>query len=331
MMLLTCPDTPTGKWSERHLHAQQNLAAHGIQATIVDVPGEFTEKKGSSTGSEDTEKKLDYEATSKISGTADHEAQIGNQQMLDVARGEVIQKPTWKETRKVIFSLQTLTLAGCYFCSFGAELAINSILGSYYAVNFPYLGQTGSGKWAAMFGLLNLVTRLSGGIISDALYRATGSVWVKKMFIHVLGVTTGVFLMIIGFLNPHTPSVMFGLVAGMAVFLEAGNGANFSLVPHVHPFANGKCLYVRLLLKHILSVSDRHCLWRYRRRRKLWRHHLLHHLPLQLHELWQVDLDYRHHDHCHQSCCILDPTDTKGSDWRPLTADCFSGDSMVTL
>jgi NNP family nitrate/nitrite transporter-like MFS transporter len=26
----------------------------------------------------------------------------------------------------------------------------------------------------------------------------------------------------------------------MAIFLEAGNGANFSLVPHVHPHANGK-------------------------------------------------------------------------------------------
>ena len=30
-----------------------------------------------------------------------------------------------------------------------------------------------------------------------------------------------------------------GLVSLMAVFLEAGNGANFSLVPHVHPHANG--------------------------------------------------------------------------------------------
>lgn len=32
---------------------------------------------------------------------------------------------------------------------------------------------------------------------------------------------------------------MFGLIAGMAFFLEAGNGANFALVPHVHPHANG--------------------------------------------------------------------------------------------
>ena len=244
MMLLVCPDTPTGKWSERHLHAQQNLASHGIQGNIVDVPGEFSEKKASTAGtaSEDSEKKIDFEATGKVNGTVDHEAQMGEQQMLDVARGEIVQKPTLKETMRVIFSLPTLNLAACYFCSFGAELAINSILGNYYATNFKYLGQTGSGRWAAMFGLLNIFTRPLGGVSSDLLYRRTKSVWVKKMFIHFLGLTTGVFLIIIGILNSQTPSVMFGLFAGMACFLEAGNGANFSLVPHVHPHANGKSI-----------------------------------------------------------------------------------------
>ena len=239
-MLLICPDTPTGKWSERHLHAQQNLASHGIQGNIVDVPGEFAERKSSAGGTDDNEKRLEFEATGKVSATGDHEAQMGEQQMLDVARGEIVQKPTFKEAMNVIFSLPSLTLASCYFCSFGAELAINSILGSYYAANFKYLGQTGSGRWAAMFGLLNIITRPMGGVISDFLYRKTHSLWVKKMFIHSLGVVTGVFLVIIGFLNSKQPDVMFGLVAGMAVFLEAGNGANFSLVPHVHPHANGE-------------------------------------------------------------------------------------------
>merc|ERR1712144_84606 len=76
--------------------------------------------------------------------------------------------------------------------SFGGELAINSIIGSYYLKNFPHLGQTGSGRWAAMFGLLNVFFRPLGGVI-----------------------------------------------AGLAVFMDAANGANFAVVPHVHPFANG--------------------------------------------------------------------------------------------
>jgi NNP family nitrate/nitrite transporter-like MFS transporter len=32
---------------------------------------------------------------------------------------------------------------------------------------------------------------------------------------------------------------MFGLIAGFAFFLEGGNGINYALVPHVHPYANG--------------------------------------------------------------------------------------------
>lgn len=242
-MLLLCPDTPTGKWSERHLAAQRNLAEHGINATIVNVPGELTTDRKGSNGSPGTEspsvdeKKIGFE--SKGAHYGDHEAQIGEQQMLDTARGEIVQKPSFKEALPVILSLQTLNQAMCYFCSFGAELAINSILGAYYLKNFKSLGQTGTGRWAAMFGLLNVFFRPFGGLVSDYIYNMTGSLWGKKIWIHFLGVITGAFQIAIGVKDPHSRSTMFGLVAGMALFLEAGNGANFGLVPHVHPHANG--------------------------------------------------------------------------------------------
>jgi MFS transporter, NNP family, nitrate/nitrite transporter len=126
-----------------------------------------------------------------------------------------------------------------YFNSFGAELAINSILGNYYQKNFKQLGQTTSGRWAAMFGLLNVVTRPVGGIVSDLLYRRSKSVWIKKVWIHFLGIVTGAFLVAIGLTDPKNDSTMFGLIAGMAIFLEGGNGANFALLPHVEPQANG--------------------------------------------------------------------------------------------
>lgn len=244
-MVITCPDTPTGKWSERHLAVQQNLQAHGVRAdNVVDIPGAITDRKitGASTplGSNE-EKRLDEEADLAHAkhGSFDHEAKMGEQEMLDAARGEVIVKPSFKETMSVVFSPQTLVVASCYFCSFGAELAINSILGAYYLKNFPKLGQTGTGRWAAMFGLLNVVCRPVGGIVSDMIYKRTGSVWSKKILLHSLAIITGAFLVAIGVKDSHSHTTMFGLVAGMAFFLEAGNGANFSLVPHVHPFANG--------------------------------------------------------------------------------------------
>lgn len=244
-ILLVCPDTPTGKWSERHLAVQQRLADHGITGDVVEIPGDITEKTTSTPESGSPSPPADSKAHSKMvfdakrSGSVDdHEAQIGEQQMLDVARGEVVQKPSFKEALPVVLSAQTLVQSAGYFCSFGAELAINSILGSYYAKNFPALGQTGSGRWAAMFGLLNVFFRPAGGIISDAIYPKTG-VWGKKVFIHGLALVTGAFLIAIGLTDSHDKATMFGLVAGMAFFLEAGNGANFGLVPHVHPHANG--------------------------------------------------------------------------------------------
>jgi len=79
-----------------------------------------------------------------------------------------------------------------------------------------------------------------GGIIGDLLYNNfSQNLWLKKAWINFVGITSGVFLIAIGLTNPHNEGKMFGLIAGMAMFLEAGNGANFALVPHVHPHANG--------------------------------------------------------------------------------------------
>lgn len=241
-MLILCPDTPTGRWSDRHLAAQQNLASHGISGVVVDVPGELTDKATTGTDSptDSDEKKLGFEAVEpKQPGSFAHEAQIGEQQMLDTARGEIVVKPSFREALPVIFSLQTLVQGGAYFCSFGAELAINSILGAYYLKNFPKLNQRGTGNWAAMFGLLNVVFRPLGGVVSDLIYPHAG-LWGKKIWLHGLAVVTGIFLIVIGVMDSHNRNTMFGLVAGMAFFLEAGNGANFGLVPHVHPHANGQ-------------------------------------------------------------------------------------------
>jgi len=236
-MLLFCDDTPTGRWSDRHLVVQQNLASHQV-SRVVDVPGTITSESPVATEAleeGDVKIKLD----SKANGSFDREVELAEDEMVSIARGEIILSPTWKEALPVIFSLQSLTLMATYFCSFGGELAINSILGAYYLKNFPHLGQTGSGRWAAMFGLLNVITRPMGGFVGDIIYKYTHSLWAKKAWIHFVGIATGLFLVAIGLKDPHHQPTMFGLIAGMAFFHEAGNGANFALVPHVHPFANG--------------------------------------------------------------------------------------------
>ncbi|KAF2737898.1 nitrate transporter CrnA [Polyplosphaeria fusca] len=232
-LLFLCPDTPTGSWGERFATTEDNLRRHSVQG-VVTVPGQIGDAPAAP-----TEKRSVSEDDEKPHGWKDNEVQATDQEMLDTARGEVIQKPSFKEVVRVMFSPQTLVTGGCYFCTFGAELAINSILGNYYSKNFKNLNLQQSGNWAAMFGLLNGVTRPLGGYISDLAYRHTHSVWAKKAVLHSYGIITGAFLIAIGVLDSHNQSTMFGLVAGLAFFLEGGNGADFGLVPHVHPYANG--------------------------------------------------------------------------------------------
>jgi NNP family nitrate/nitrite transporter-like MFS transporter len=231
-MLLCCPDTPMGPWKERHQHVQENLNSHGVSGNVVEVPGAITDKAGS-----DVEK---GSSSSKDPQVFDHEVAISRTEMLETAQGETVVKPTLKEAMTVVGSPQTLFHVLTYACSFGGELAINAILSSYYLKNFPHLGQTGASNWAAMFGFLNFVTRPVGGVVGDLLYKfGNRNLWFKKGWITFCGLMTGALLILIGKLDPHHESTMFGLIFLMAVFHEAGNGANFALVPHVHPFANG--------------------------------------------------------------------------------------------
>lgn len=249
-MLALCDDCATGNWSQRHEAVQDNLKRRGLASPST--PSSIQEKTGGVVaGTEPAAASTPSDGAVVVTQEAAlaaqikdevmcNEAELSDQELLDVANGEVIQDPTLGMGLRVIASPQTIVLAAVYMCSFGAELAINSILGAYYFQNFKALGQTGTGRWAAMFGLLNVVFRPLGGLVSDVLYRATGGrAWTKKIWLNALGVVTGAFQIAIGLTDPHSQSTMFGLIAGMAFFLEAGNGACFSLVPHVHPAANG--------------------------------------------------------------------------------------------
>lgn len=237
-ILICSPDCPTGKWSEREEAAEKNLRKYSVSGAVVTVPGEVTDTNGFQNDSTVNNDPVDKEKK-EASHFADNEAHISGEQMIEAAKGEVIQTPSFKEAAKVMRSLQTLVTCACYFCTFGAELSINSILGNYYHKNFPKLSLQEYGNWAAMFGLLNVVCRPLGGVVSDFAYRSTNSVWGKKILLHTYSVIMGIFLIVIGKVNSHRESTMFGLVAGLAFFLEGANGLNFAYVPHVHPFANG--------------------------------------------------------------------------------------------
>ncbi|KAI1304510.1 major facilitator superfamily domain-containing protein [Xylaria venustula] len=241
-MIALCPDTPTGKWSERQLHAEQNLESHGIaksDGVVVEIPGDITAKQSSNV-SKCSDSDIEKKAKDHHDVNYDSEVAISEGEMLEVSQGETVQKPTFAAALAVLASPQTIFHLATYLCSFGAELAVNSILSAYYVKNFPHISPAYAANVAAIFGFLNFVTRPLGGFCSDYLYRVTSrNLWAKKTVIVVCGVLTGALLVIIGQLDPHKLSVLVGLISLMAIFLEAGNGANFGLIPHVHPQANG--------------------------------------------------------------------------------------------
>lgn len=246
-MIFLCDDTPTGKWSERHLGGGGEAGGGSRTPANTSKGPEFLNIPALSSGATTPQivsDKPDSENTASDT-VVDKESQVDDSS-AGVMFDELIIAPTWRETGQVMLSLPTLSLATLYACSFGAELALDSSLGNYYSKNFPKMGQTKSGQWAAMFGLLNVVTRPLGGCIADIIYQRTSSLWAKKAWLTFLVVVTGVFLLAVGLTNPSNKATMFGLVAGLAVFLEASNGANFALVPHVYPFANGKSVPLTL-------------------------------------------------------------------------------------
>lgn len=238
-MLFLCEDTPTGKWSERHLWAKENatpiLSADG---KIIDIHSVLSSSGPSASASVYNFTTIDVENKgAQTPTTVDKDASAIGQ--IDALKTDSVVSPTREEVFHVAFSLPTMAVAIPYACSFGSELAINSILGTYYEAKFPTMGQTETGRWAAMFGLLNVICRPAGGFVADILYRHTDSVWSKKLLLSSLGLIMGAFQLAIGLSNPSSAATMFGLMAGLAFFLEACNGANFAVVPHVHPYANG--------------------------------------------------------------------------------------------
>ncbi|KAL4781390.1 major facilitator superfamily domain-containing protein [Aspergillus varians] len=230
-MLFACEDTPTGKWSERHIWMKEETQSQG---NIVDLSS-----GNQSTGPPSiiTNIAADVEKKGAQTPMESDNTQVMGQ--LGPLRTDAVVAPSRKEAMNVVFSLASLAVAVPYACSFGAELSVNSILGDYYNKNFPHMGQTQTGRWAAMFGLLNIVCRPAGGFLSDVLYNYTKTPWAKKLLLSFLGVVMGAFMVAMGLSDPKSEATMFGLTAGLAFFLEACNGSNFALVPHVHPFANG--------------------------------------------------------------------------------------------
>lgn len=124
-------------------------------------------------------------------------------------------------------------LSFCYFCTFGSELAIVSMLPAFFADTWG-LGPALAGATASGFAFMNLVARPAGGLMSDLLGSRR-----RTLRTLLLGLTAGYGILYL--LGPGWP-VPVAVAATMlcSAFVQSGEGAVYAIVPLVKKRVSGQ-------------------------------------------------------------------------------------------
>jgi len=121
---------------------------------------------------------------------------------------------------------QVGTLCASYVVTFGAELAVISMLPLFFQKTFA-MTPVMAGLFGSMFALLNFFSRALGGYISDRTPT-------RKLahLIYLGGVTAGFILM--SFISAQWPLILASLAVFVcALFVTGGCGTTYALVPFV--------------------------------------------------------------------------------------------------
>jgi len=150
----------------------------------------------------------------------------------DVPSGKQYQAPAQPDTWRLLKNKQLQVLAFSYFVTFGGELAVVSMLPSYMESTFG-LTVAGAGVVAGSFSFMNLFARPAGGWLSDAFGR------VRVMLFLSIGLTIG--YLVLASMTPVWP--LFAVTVAVMLcsfFVQAGEGAAFSIAPFVDPKHSGQ-------------------------------------------------------------------------------------------
>ncbi|HWH35303.1 MAG TPA: NarK family nitrate/nitrite MFS transporter [Acidimicrobiales bacterium] len=124
-------------------------------------------------------------------------------------------------------------LSVAYFCTFGSELAVVSMLPTFFADTWD-LGPSLAGAMASAFAFMNLVSRPAGGLLSDLLGSRR-----RTLAALLVGLTVGYGAMaLLGSAWP-VPLAML-VVMGCSFFVQSGEGAVYAIVPLVKKRVSGQ-------------------------------------------------------------------------------------------
>ncbi|KAF9438193.1 High-affinity nitrate transporter 2.1 [Entomortierella beljakovae] len=211
-------DCPNGDWSTRNTKPQ-----------VTDVEQQGMPQSGSDidsihTGKSEIEKPISKEQSNDT--TVATEADIAPAPTGVMALLSQLSNPT-----VIILMVQ-------YGCSFGLELAVDNIIGEFFHIHFG-LSQTTSGMLGSIFGLMNVFSRASGGVLADFINTKIGEGVQGRMLVHFcILFLEGCFLIGYSFAMNTLSSALVVLVL-FSYFVQAGCGTTFSLVPFVNPRSMG--------------------------------------------------------------------------------------------
>ena len=120
-----------------------------------------------------------------------------------------------------------------YFANFGAELAVVSMLPTFFEQTFTISPAT-AGLVASSFAVVNLIARPLGGILSDS-FTSRRTI----MLFFLLGISLGFFGM--SLIDASWP--LFAAVAVTiccSLFVQGGEGATFAIIPLIKKRMTGK-------------------------------------------------------------------------------------------
>lgn len=121
---------------------------------------------------------------------------------------------------------QVAALNTTYFCNFGAELAVVSMLPAFFERTFT-LTPTKAGLIASSFAFVNLIARPLGGILSDKMNSRK-----LIMSIYMLGISVGFTSM--GFITGSWPlTLAVALTIACSMFVQGAEGATFAVIPTI--------------------------------------------------------------------------------------------------
>jgi NNP family nitrate/nitrite transporter-like MFS transporter len=128
-------------------------------------------------------------------------------------------------------SVAVLSLA--YMCTFGSELAAVSFLPGFFEKTWG-LSTTVAGAAASAFAVMNLVSRPTGGLLSDVVRS-------RRKWLATLLLGLGVGYLIASRLTSAWPlGLAIAAVLLVSLFAQAGNGAVYAIVPLIKKPVSGQ-------------------------------------------------------------------------------------------